>query len=311
MGNTNTNTLSTRILICNDTEVNWGASTKVLLKGEMGILFPTDATKEPIFKVGDGVNTFNNLKQANVRLSELKELSDRIGDLTTLKTTDKTNIVASINELVDSIKSAGKVTIDTSKTTDGYAKSYTVKQGVDSDGKDIVIGVIDIPKDMFVSAAEVIELNDASALPSGVTETGTYIELTIANSANDKVYINVNKLANIYKAKANAAQIQLAIDPSTMEISASIVNGSVSSDALADDAVITSKIKDGNVTKAKLEQGVQDSLDKADAAVTDVKVNGTVLTKDASNAVNIEEIPTDILKNGENTLILDGGTSSI
>lgn len=306
-----TNTLNTRIIICNDTEVNWGTSTKVLIKGEIGISFPTDTAKEPILKVGDGVNSFDNLKPLNVRPSDLVAITDLIGDLTTLETTDKANIVAAINELADSIKSAGKVTIDISKTTDGYAKSYTVKQGVDSDGKDIVIGIIDIPKDMFVSAAEVIELNDTSALPSGVTETGTYIELTIANSANDKVYINVNKLANIYKAKANATQIQLAIDPSTMEISASIVNGSVDSDALADNAVITSKIKDGNVTKAKLEQSVQDTLDKADNAVSDVKVNGTTLTKDASNAVNIEEISTDILKNGENTLILDGGTSSI
>lgn len=304
----NTNTLTTRIIICNDTEVNWGTSTKVLLKGEVGVLFPTDTTKEPILKIGDGVNTFNDLKPLNVTPSELIELANKIGDLTALKTSDKTTIIAAINELVDS---AGKVTIDTSKTTDGYAKSYTIKQGVDDDGNDIVIGIIDIPKDMFLSSAEVVVFNEGDTLPDGISEAGTYIEFTIANATNDKIYINVKTLANTYTAKANAAQIQLTIDPVTREISAAIVNGSVGADALADNAIITSKIKDANVTKAKLEQSVQDTLDKADAAIRDVKVNGTALTKDASNAVNIEEISTDILKNGTNTLILDGGTSSM
>ncbi|MCI8770195.1 MAG: hypothetical protein HFH73_03455 [Lachnospiraceae bacterium] len=304
----NTNTLTTRIIICNDTEVNWGTSTKVLLKGEVGVLFPTDTTKEPILKIGDGVNTFNDLKPLNVTPSELTELANKIGDLTTLKTSDKTTIIAAINELVDS---AGKVTIDTSKTTDGYAKSYTIKQGVDDDGNDIVIGIIDIPKDMFLSSAEVVVFNEGDTLPDGISEAGTYIEFTIANATNDKIYINVKTLANTYTAKANAAQIQLTIDPVTREISAAIVNGSVGADALADNAIITSKIKDANVTKAKLEQSIQDTLDKADAAIRDVKVNGTALSKDASNAVNIEEISTDILKNGTNTLILDGGTSSM
>jgi len=306
-----TNTLNTRILICNDTEVNWGSSSKVLLKGEIGILFPTDTAKEPVLKAGNGIDTFNNLKTLNVRPSDLKAITELIGDLTALQTTDKTSIVTAINELVEAIKSAGAVTIDTANTTEGYAKSYTIKQGVDDEGNDKIIGIIDIPKDMFLSSAEVVVFDNKDALPTGVTETGTYVEFTIANAANDKIYINVKSFANTYTAKAGATQIQLAIDPVTREISAAIVNGSVGSDALADNAVITSKIKDGNVTKAKLEQDVQDTLDKADAAVSNVKVNGTALTKDANNAVDIAEISTDILKNGENVLVLDGGNSTI
>jgi len=307
----NTTTLDTRILICNDTEINWGASSKVLLKGEIGILFPTDTVKEPILKVGNGVDTFDNLKILNVRPSDLTAITELIGDLTALETTDKTSIVKAINELVETIKSAGKVTIDTTNTTDGYAKSYTVKQGVDEDGNDKVIGIIDIPKDMVVTSGDVQTFTDEEALPDGVTKIGTYIVLTIANTTSDKLYINVENLITSYKVKLNATQIQLAIDPVTREISATIVNGSVGSDALADDAVITSKIKDGNVTKEKLEQDVQDTLEKAKNAVSDVKINGAVLTKDATNAVDITEISTDILKNGENVLILDGGNSAI
>ena len=307
----NTTTLDTRILICNDTEVNWGSSTKVLLKGEIGILFPTDTVKEPILKVGNGVDTFDNLKVLNVRPSDLTAITGLIGDLTTLGTTDKTSIVKAINELVEAIKSAGKVTIDTTNTTDGYAKSYTVKQGVNDEGEDIVIGIIDIPKDMVVTSGNVQTFTDEGTLPEGVTKTGTYIVLTIANSTSDKLYIDVENLITNYRVKLNATQVQLAIDPVTREISATIVNGSVGSDALADDAVIAIKIKDGNVTKEKLEQDVQDTLEKAKNAVSDVKVNGTALTKDAANAVDITEISTDILKNGENVLILDGGNSSI
>lgn len=307
----NTTTLDTRILICNDTEVNWGVSTKVLLKGEIGILFPTDTVKEPILKVGNSVDTFDNLKVLNVRPSDLTAITGLIGDLTTLGTTDKTSIVKAINELVETIKSAGKVTIDTTNTTDGYAKSYTVKQGINDEGEDIVIGIIDIPKDMVVTSGDVQTFTDEGTLPEGVTKTGTYIVLTIANSTSDKLYIDVENLITNYRVKLNATQVQLAIDPVTREISATIVNGSVGSDALSDDAVITSKIKDGNVTKEKLEQDVQDTLEKAKNAVSDVKVNGTALTKDAANAVDITEISTDILKNGENVLVLDGGNSSI
>lgn len=307
----NTNTLNTRILICNDTEANWGESSKVLLKGEIGILFPTEAAKEPVLKAGNGIDTFDNLKTLNARPSDLMEIKKLVGDLTSLGTDDKTSIVTAINELVEEIKSAGVVTIDTTTTTEGYAKSYTIKQGTDEEGNDKVIGVIDIPKDMFLSAVKPVVFKEENPLPNGITKPGTYIEFTVANATNDKFYIDVKEFANTYTAKENATQVQLAIDPVTREISATIVNGSVGSDALADDAVITSKIKDGNVTKEKLEQDVQDTLEKAKNAVSDVKVNGTSLTKDAGNAVDITEISTDILKNGENVLILDGGNSSI
>lgn len=312
-GNTSTgpNTLETRILICNDTEINWGGSSKVLLKGEIGISFPTDTTKEPVLKVGNGVDLFNNLKELNVRPSELKELTDKIGSLATLKTTNKTDIITAINELVDSVKSSGLVTIDTQTTTSGYAKSYTIKQGIGSDGNDKVIGVIDIPKDLFAVSGTVEEYTDTT-LPVGAnapTIAGTYIKIIIQNQ-DDPIYINANTLVDNYTVKANAAQVQLAIDTATREISAQIVNGSVDENALANNAVTTDKIKDGNVTKAKLEQSVQDTLNKADVAVSDVKLNGSTLAKDSSNAVNIMAIPTDILENGNRTLILDGGDST-
>lgn len=203
-----------------------------------------------------------------------------IGSLEDLATTEKGTIVGAINEVLSAVGTEGtnsKVTIDTTTTTEGMAKSYTIKQGTQT------VGTIDIPKDMVVSAASV-ETNPAGQ------EEGTYIVLTIANAAQDKLYINVGTLVDIYTAKQGATQIQLVIDQSTNEISASIVAGSVTATELAENAVITTKIADKNVTKAKLSDEVQTSLGKADSAVqladvTSGSANGTIAVKGTDVAV--------------------------
>ena len=142
-------------------------------------------------------------------------------------------------------------------TTDGMAKSYTIKQGTTT------VGVIDIPKDMVVESGSVV------TNPEGQPE-GTYIKLVLANAANDELFINVGNLVDIYKAQQSATQVQLAIDSSTREISASIVAGSITATELAANAVTTEKIADNNVTLDKLSTGVQTSLAKADAAADQI-----------------------------------------
>ena len=64
-----TNTLNTRIVICNDTSVNWGASEKVLLKGEMAIEIPESGA--PKFKFGDGTNKYSALPYASMTPDEV------------------------------------------------------------------------------------------------------------------------------------------------------------------------------------------------------------------------------------------------
>lgn len=158
-------------------------------------------------------------------------------------------------------KTGAAVTITTDTTTEGAAKSYTVKQG------DTQIAVIDIPKDMVVSNG-VVETYTAKNLPTGEgapTEAGTYIVLTIANATADKLYIPANKLVDVYTTEQNAAQIQLTVANNV--ISAVIVDGSVDADALAESAVTTVKIADKNVTIDKLSDGVQTSLGLADTAL--------------------------------------------
>jgi hypothetical protein len=187
----------------------------------------------------------------------------KIGTLADLDTTAKTDLVGAINEVLQSVEAGGTgsvVTMTTDTTTDGYLKTYTIKQGTTE------IGKIDIPKDLVVSSGEVVV--DPDGQPAG-----TYVKLTIANQTTP-VYINVADLVDAYTAQASATQIQLAISD-TNEISATIVAGSVTATELATDSVTTVKIADGNVTLAKL---------GADVTPT--------LTQVATNKTNIEALQT-------------------
>lgn len=151
---------------------------------------------------------------------------------------------------VVSEESASIVTV-TPTTDSNYAQVYTIKQGTKEVGK------INIPKDKVVESGEIV------VNPEGLA-AGTYIKLGLQNVATP-LYINVGDLVDVYTAQASATQVQVAISNANV-ISATIVAGSIGSTELATDAVVTAKIKNANVTKAKLESSVQTSLDKADAA---------------------------------------------
>lgn len=61
-------TLTTRIILCNDTTVNWGTSEKVLLKGEMGIEITGSVPK---IKIGNGTATFADLPYVTMTPQEI------------------------------------------------------------------------------------------------------------------------------------------------------------------------------------------------------------------------------------------------
>lgn len=82
--------------------------------------------------------------------------------------------------------------IDISEETGGdYAKVYIVKQG------DEVISRINIPKDMVVSSGAVVENPDGYP-------AGKYIELTLANVDDSKIYIALSDLVDEYTVHINA-----------------------------------------------------------------------------------------------------------
>ena len=141
----------------------------------------------------------------------------------------------------------------------GYLKSYTFTgpNGTPID--------IDIPKDLVVTKGEVVKEGK-----------DTFIQLTIANQVAP-VKINVKDLVDVYTAKANAAQVQLAIS-GTNEISATI--------------------KPGSIAKTDLASAVQGSLDKADAAAPQSAL-------DAANA-EIAKIKTDVEAHGVKSVTASG-----
>ena len=76
---------------------------------------------------------------------------------------------------------------------------------------------------------------------------GTYLVLTLANATNDKVYIDVGNLIE-YVTSGSGANDMVKI-------------------AVSADHKVTASITDGSITKAKLADAVQGSLDKADSAI--------------------------------------------
>lgn len=113
---------------------------------------------------------------------------------------------------------------------------------------------INIPKDLVVSSGSV-ETFTSGALPEGVTEAGTYIKLTLANSTKP-LYINVSTLIEY------------------------VTGGSGENDAIqvnvsSDTHKVTANVKNGSLTKGMLAADVVASLDKADSAVQTVVAGDT------------------------------------
>ena len=211
------------------------------------------------------------------------------GKVGTLPTTSKaTSVVGYVDEQVKAVKDAEvdyTVTVTPSDVED-YAKRYTIKQA--ATGLNVNI---DIPKDMVVSSGRVVTNPDE-------THTGTFLELTLANSNNTKVYINVSDLIE-YVTSGSKTGDMVVVDVSA-------------------DPKVTATITDGTITKAKLASAVQTSLGKADTAIQQaglnsalegyVAKNGTDRLMTAAEGTKLEGIETGAQKNVIETVKV-GGTA--
>lgn len=215
------------------------------------------ATKAENKKVADDLATLSG---------NFNTLSGNVGDVDSLSTTNKV-IVDAINEVKVAVGAGGTaaaITIIETGASGDYAQVYEFKQG------GTTIGKVNIPKELVVQSGEVV------TNPSG-KPAGTYIKLKLQN-VKDDLYIDVAKLVDVYTAEKNATQVQLAVDASNV-ISATIVAGSITSVELGANAVITEKIADKNVTKAKLSDAVQTILDGANQGVEVISVSTGTVTK--------------------------------
>lgn len=118
-------------------------------------------------------------------------------------------------------------------TTTGYSATYQLtKDGTAVGAK------IDIPKDMVVSKGEVITYENAGAWGNA----GTYIVLTLANAANDTLYIPAAGLIEYVTSGSTAdSQVIVAID---------------------ENHKVTATIGAGKVTATELAQAVKDDIAK-------------------------------------------------
>ena len=115
---------------------------------------------------------------------------------------------------------------------DGYLKTYQFTYGTGSTFE------IDIPKDLVVTAGEIIVVNSSSPV-SGLTD-GTYLKLTIANQT-EPVYIDVKDLCDVYTGKTATDGVSVSISE-TNEISATLTGKAVTEANLED--TLATKISD-------------------------------------------------------------------
>lgn len=214
------------------------------------------ATKQENQKVADDLATLSG---------NFNTLSVNVGNVDSLSTTNKT-VVTAINEVLGAVGAGGTaaaVTVTEKGGNTDYAQIYEIKQGTN------LVGTINIPKELVVKSGKVV------TNPTG-QPAGTYIELELQN-VEKPLYIDVAKLVDVYTAEKNATQVQLAVDASNV-ISATIVAGSITSVELGANAVITEKIADKNVTKAKLSDAVQTVLDGANQGIEVISVSTGSIT---------------------------------
>lgn len=174
--------------------------------------------------------------------TELSALSTRVDDLVTaggepnVITAIKVNGVAqAITDKAVDVKVPGYTVVKDENSGDYAAIYHFQKDGVNE-------GVaINIPKDMVVSSGEVV------TNPAG-QKKGTYLKLVLANAESSEIFIPVDTLIEyVTSGSAEGDMVFVTVDPDTHKVTATIT--------------------DGTITKAKLDAGVQASLDKADSAV--------------------------------------------
>lgn len=147
-----------------------------------------------------------------------------------------------------------------------YAAIYHLQKTPNGTGTPVDVGAaINIPKDMVVESGSVETKSESGAWGPA----GTYIHLVLANADDSDLYIDVGDLIEYVTSGSQAGDmVVIAIDAQHR---------------------VTATITDGTVTKAKLAQSVQDSLDAADSAVQSVvegSTNGTIAVDGTDVAVH-------------------------
>ncbi len=150
---------------------------------------------------------------------------------------------------------AGSKTVYVVETSGGsqdeFSKKYDFYQGSNGSAQNPdpseKITSISIAKDMFVESGSVGTVTVADEPYPGAKVGDKYIDIILANSSSEHIYIPANSLVDVYTG-GTTDYIQISIDSNNQ---------------------ITGTLIDGSITRAKLASDVNDSLDLADTALQD------------------------------------------
>ncbi len=228
-----------RVKAIEDKEATWNGKQDAITDGSAVIATVAEGVVTLKAGVGQNKGAVAQGTGDDITLAKVATTGAAV-DIAVADTAEKfiaTDLEAVLAELADSIQVGGndsKVTCEKTSPK-GVAARYVFKQG----GAAIENATIDIPKDMVVKSGTVVAKAEAGAWG----EAGTYLELTLANATNDKVYINVGDL------------IEYVTSGSTEEDSVQV--------AVSTDHKVTASIKDGSIALGKLAAAVQTKINQA------------------------------------------------
>lgn len=159
------NTLNTRIVICNDTTANWGTSEKVLLKGEFAIEFPESGS--PKIKVGNGTDKYADLPYATLTP---EEISSAISTAISAASHSHSN-----KSILDAITASF-----TTQLKANYDAAYTHSQSAHA------------PSNAQANVIETVKVNGSALTPSSKAVNVT-VPTKVSQLTNDKGYITSYK----------------------------------------------------------------------------------------------------------------------
>ena len=231
----------------------------------------------------------NNLAKLDGELKAVAK-SGKAEDVTVADAEGKleaANVEDALKEIVNKISSAQEdsaVTVVKDEVAGEYAAVYHVQQN------GVNVGVpINVPKDYLVKSAEIKECEQVDVPTAGLQVGDKYIDFVINSVSGEgnesHIYLRVQDLIEDFTVAAGATEIQLTISP-TREVSATLVDGGVSTTKIADKAVTLAKLDEELQTwKAGIDTAIGEGGSVAEQIAKAVKAEAD-LREAADNALS-------------------------
>ena len=201
------------------------------------------------------------------------------------------NVEDALKEIINKIsgaQEAGAVTVIKDEVAGEYAAVYHIQQN------GINVGVpINVPKDYLVKSAEIKECEAVDVPTAGLQVGDKYIDFVINSVSGEgnesHIYLKVQDLIEDFTVAAGATEVQLAVSP-TREVSATLVDGGVSTAKIADKAVTLAKLSEelqtwkagidtaigeGGSVAEQIANALSGRLDSAESNITRIDGNDT------------------------------------